>query len=68
MAGLWLDKPAVVIELKWDKDVSGAIAQIKDKKYVDALQDYRGNLLLAGVSYDRKTKEHTCVIEKIVKE
>ena len=26
------DKPAVIIELKWDKDAEGAIAQIKEKK------------------------------------
>lgn len=57
---LHTDKPAVVIELKWDRDALGAIAQIKDKNYVDALKDYKGNLLLAGISYDRKTKEHTC--------
>ena len=54
----------MVIELKWDKDVTGAIAQIKDRKYVDALKDYQGNLLLAGISYDRRSKKHTCVIER----
>lgn len=64
---LHTDKPAVVIELKWDQDAKGAIAQIKDKNYVDALKDYKGNLLLAGISYDRKTKEHTCAIEKVQK-
>ncbi len=62
-----MDKPAVVIELKWDKAAAGAIAQIKDKNYVDALKDYEGSLLLAGISYDRKTKTHSCVIEKIEK-
>lgn len=55
-------------ELKWDKTVSGAIAQIKDRHYVDALKDYRGNLLLAGINYDRKTKTHTCMIEQVQKE
>ena len=62
-----MDKPAVVIELKWDKAVAGAIAQIKDKNYVDALKDYEGSLLLAGISYDRKTKTHSCVIEAVEK-
>lgn len=61
---LHMDKPAVVIELKWDKDVLGAIDQIKDKHYVDALVEYKGNLLLVGINYDKKTKTHTCVIEK----
>ncbi len=62
---LHVDKPAVIIELKWDKEASGAIAQIKRKDYVDAVKDYRGNMLLVGINYDRKSKKHDCVIEKI---
>ena len=46
-----MDKPAVVIELKWDKSAEGAIGQIKDKQYIDALKDYHGNLLLVGINY-----------------
>lgn len=65
---LHLDKPAVVIELKWDKSAEGAIAQIKNKQYVEALKDYRGNLLLAGINYDKKNKKHTCVIEQMAYE
>ena len=63
---LHADKPAVVIELKKDKDAESAIAQIKQKNYVKALEDYKGNLLLVGINYD-KGKKHTCVIEKILK-
>lgn len=62
---LYADKPAVVIELKWDKSAEGAIAQIKDRQYVDALKEYHGSLLLAGINYNKKTKKHTCVIEKM---
>lgn len=61
---LHADKPAAVIELKWDKDAEGAIAQIKEKRYAEALKEYHGNLLLAGINYDRKTKKYSCVIEK----
>jgi hypothetical protein len=61
---LYADKPAAVIELKWDKKAEGAISQIKNKGYVNALKDYHGDLLLAGINYDKKTKKHTCVIEK----
>lgn len=61
------DKPAVVIELKWDKSASGALAQIKNKNYGDALKDYQGNLLLVGINYDKTTKKHECLIEKIQK-
>ena len=64
---LYAEKPAVVVELKWDKDVYGAIEQIKNRQYVEALKDYQGNILLAGISYEKKTKEHTCVIEKMQK-
>ena len=60
----YADKPAVVIELKWDKEAEGAIKQINDKNYVAALKEYHGNLLLAGINYDRKTKKYSCVIEK----
>ena len=61
---LHADKPAVVIELKKDRDAQGAIAQIKQKNYVSALADYKGNLLLVGINYD-KDKNHSCVIEKM---
>lgn len=37
------------------------------QEYVEALKEYKGNLLLAGINYDRKTKTHTCVIEKFQK-
>ena len=62
---IYADKPAAVIELKWNKSVEGAIAQIKEKKYVDALKDYQGNILLVAVNYDKKTKKHSCEIEKL---
>ena len=60
---LHCDKPAAVIELKKDKNAEGAIAQIKQKNYVEALKDYKGNLLLVGINYDQD-KNHSCVIEK----
>jgi hypothetical protein len=57
------DKPAILVELKWDKSVKGAISQIKNKRYTAALEDYKDNLLLVGISYDKKEKKHECVIE-----
>ena len=59
------DKPAMIIELKWNQDVETAIAQIKDKKYPKALEHYKDNLLIVGITYDRKTKEHVCRIVKV---
>lgn len=58
-------KPALVLELKWDKSAEGAIRQIKNKKYVSALKEYKGNVLLVGISYDKKNKKHQCRIEKL---
>ena len=58
------EKPPLVVELKWNKSAQGAIAQIKNKEYCRSLEEYRGNLLLVGVNYDIRTKEHECVIEK----
>lgn len=62
-----MDKPAVVIELKWDKSVSGALEQIKEKQYGNALKDYQGNILLVGINYNKTTKKHECAIEDIEK-
>ena len=58
------DKPAMIIELKYDQDVDSAIKQIKEKKYFFGLEKYLDNLLLVGINYDKETKKHTCVIEK----
>ena len=58
------DVPAMIVELKWDKSAEGAIGQIQDKGYVDALKEYKGNLLLVGINYDKKTRVHQCKIEK----
>ena len=62
------DKPAMIVELKWDKSVKGALDQIKKKKYVQALEEYRGNLILVGINYDKETKEHQCKIEQMSKD
>ena len=57
-------KPAMVIELKWNKSVEGAIQQIKEKKYPKTIENYGGEILLVGINYDSKNKVHECVIEK----
>ena len=53
------DKPAMIVELKWDKSAEGAIDQIKKKKYVKALENYKGSLLLVGVNYSGAATETT---------
>ena len=64
---MYADKPAVVVELKWDKSAVGAIEQIKEKQYGNALKDYQGNLLLVEINYNKMTKKHECVIETMKK-
>ena len=59
------DYPALVVELKWNKDARTAIQQIKEKKYPDTVRQYIGKMLLVGINYDKKTKEHSCIIEKV---
>ena len=63
----YVDKPAIVIELKWDKSAVGALDQIKEKQYGNALKDYQGNLFLVGINYNKTTKKHECVIETMHK-
>ncbi len=57
-------KPALLIELKWNHFSGGAIEQIKEKGYCDAISGYGGDILLVGINYDEKEKRHTCLIEK----
>ena len=59
-----IKKPALLIELKWVKSAQSAICQIKERGYVDALKNYIGDILLVGISYDKKSKRHHCLIEK----
>ena len=55
--------PALILELKFDKSADAAIDQIKRKQYSDKVAEYTGNMLLVGINYDRKTKQHQCKIE-----
>jgi hypothetical protein len=56
--------PVILIELKWNKTNEGAIEQIKNRDYPHGLKDYGGDILMVGISYDEKSKKHTCKIEK----
>ena len=62
-----MDYTALVVELKWNKDVKTAINQIKDRQYPQSVLQYTGNILLVGINYDKKTKVHECIIEELVK-
>lgn len=57
--------PAMVVELKWNKSPEGAIRQIREKNYPAVIKDYGGEIVLVGINYDEKTKEHRCLIERV---
>ena len=59
------DSPAIVLELKVNKDADTAISQILRKDYPAKVREYSDRLLLVGINYDRDTKQHTCRIERI---
>ena len=61
-------RPAMVVELKYNKSADTAIKQIKDNRYHGALSGYSDKILLVGISYDAEGKDkkhHTCVIEEV---
>ena len=61
-------KLPMIIELKWDKEAETAISQIKEKKYLESLGDYKGEVILVGISYEKDgpdAKKHHCIIENI---
>ena len=59
--------PALLVELKYKKDADTALEQIQRQKYPSRLEQYKGNLILVGISYDRSAdpaapnfKHHSC--------
>ena len=59
-----VDSPAIVVELKYNKDADAAIDQIRRKQYPAKVAQYADRLLLVGINYNRETKTHECVISK----
>ncbi len=62
-------KPALIVELKYNKTAHTAIQQIKNRQYTQALEGYAGEILAVGINYNRDNanKPHSCVIEKMKK-
>ena len=61
------DYPALIVELKWNRNAHTALQQIEDKKYPSSVLNYTGDILLVGINYDKESKEHQCVIKKYEK-
>ncbi len=60
-----VDTPAMVIELKYNKDADSGIDQILRRNYPAKVAEYADRLLLVAINYDKATKTHTCEILKI---
>ena len=56
-------RPAIVVELKWNRPVDVALEQARERRYAEVVDGLDVPVLLVGVSYDPKTREHTCRIE-----
>jgi hypothetical protein len=44
------------------------LQQIREKKYIQALEGYHGPVVLVGISYEKKgenAKQHRCVIRQV---
>ena len=48
-----------------ERAVAAAIRQIKDKSYVGALSGYKGEVLLVGINYTKKSGKYSCRIERL---
>jgi hypothetical protein len=59
-----VNKPAILLELKYDKSAAAAIDQIHRKEYTGKVAQYDGQVILVGINYDPKSKKHDCVIEQ----
>lgn len=62
-----VNRPALIIELKKDKDAKSGIDQIKERNYPQKVAEYTGDILLVAINYDTETKQHTCKIEQWIK-
>ena len=65
-------KPGIILELKVDETAQYALNQIKDKNYIMrfkgkiAEKSACDELILVGISYDKKNKKHNCATERVI--
>ena len=57
--------PLILIEFKYDGSAEDAIAQIKKQEYFKRYTGQYRNIIIVGINYSTKTKEHQCLIEKL---
>ncbi len=57
--------PLILIEFKYDDSAEEAIKQIKEQEYFKRYVGHYRNIILVGINYSTKTKDHQCLIEKL---
>ena len=58
-------QPLILIEFKYDGSAEEAIAQIKKPEYCKRYTGQFKNIIIVGINYSTKTKDHQCLIEKL---
>ena len=58
-------RPAIVVELKYDKTADSAIDQIKRKEYPKSLVGFSKKIVLCGINYNKSTSKHEVVMEVV---
>ena len=58
-------RPAIVVELKYDKTADSAIDQIKRKEYPKSLVGFSKKIVLCGINYNKTTSKHEVVMEVV---
>ncbi len=58
-------QPAFILELKKDSTPEDAIRQIRERRYMEALDDCTGEKFAVGIVYDSKNKNHKIKIENL---
>ena len=57
--------PLILIEFKYDGSAEEAIAQIKKQEYFNRYTRQYRDIIIVGINYSTKTKDHQCLIEKL---
>ena len=57
--------PLILIEFKYDGSAEEAIAQIKKQEYFKRYIGQYRDIIIVGINYSTKTKDHQCLIEKL---
>ena len=58
-------RPAIVVELKYDKTADSAIDQIRRKEYPASLKGFSKQIILCGINYNKSTSKHEVEMEVI---